>query len=468
MPFQHCKSWAAIVVALVLALTATVLRAEDADDEVVKMVVGLLSEPDKEMRSLALDQVRTQAKGLAATKTFAAQLPKLPPATQAALIAALADRGDASARPAVLELLNSSGDAPVRLAAIAALGTLGTSADLELLVKLLASKAANERAAAEMSLNRLSSADASSVIAGKLNAAAPPVKVALLDVLVARRASKTAPQILPLATDADAAVRAAALAALGQIGTSEQIPGLVHSLLKAATGDERETVAKAIALVCGRTEDATARAEPLLQAYDRLDPSQQILVLPALGRVGGAAALKRVETALDSHDSPRSEAALHALCNWPDASVADRLLQLTKDAANPDQRSLLFQGLTRVSAVRDKNANDLGRLARMRQALELANTDEERKTVLTRCRTAYAVETLRLVLPYVEQPKFAQIACETIVELAHHREIREPNKAEFEIALDRVQKISKDPVVIERAGLYKRGETWIRPKPAAK
>ena len=64
----------------------------------------------------------------------------------------------------------------------------------------------------------------------------------------------------------------------------------------------------------------------------------------------------------------------------------------------------------------------------MKQAMAIAKTDEERALVVNRCRTSYSIESLRYVLPYLEQPKFVQLACETIVELAHHRELREPNK----------------------------------------
>ena len=49
----------------------------------------------------------------------------------------------------------------------------------------------------------------------------------------------------------------------------------------------------------------------------------------------------------------------------------------------------------------------------------------------------------------------------------HHREIRDPHKAEFDAALDKVIRTSKDPVVVDRAGRYQRGETWVRPGKAA-
>jgi hypothetical protein len=77
------------------------------------------------------------------------------------------------------------------------------------------------------------------------------------------------------------------------------------------------------------------------------------------------------------------------------------------------------------------------------------------------------VETLRFVLPYVDEASFDQAACDTIVELAHHREIRDPNKVEFNKALDKVIAVSKNPEVIERANRYKRGETWERQAKAA-
>jgi hypothetical protein len=73
------------------------------------------------------------------------------------------------------------------------------------------------------------------------------------------------------------------------------------------------------------------------------------------------------------------------------------------------------------------------------------------------------VETLRFLLPFLDQPELAQQACLSVVELAHHRGLREPNKAEFDPALDKVIATSTDAVVIDRAQRYKRNQTWVRP-----
>ena len=46
-----------------------------------------------------------------------------------------------------------------------------------------------------------------------------------------------------------------------------------------------------------------------------------------------------------------------------------------------------------------------------------------------------SVETLRFLLPYLETT-LAEPASKSIVELARHKELREPNKQEFGAALD--------------------------------
>ncbi len=53
---------------------AQVLAAEDSGDKVVSLVVSLLSDKDKDVRALGLQQVREEAKGAAATKEFAGLL----------------------------------------------------------------------------------------------------------------------------------------------------------------------------------------------------------------------------------------------------------------------------------------------------------------------------------------------------------------------------------------------------------
>ena len=139
------------------------------------------------------------------------------------------------------------------------------------------------------------------------------------------------------------------------------------------------------------------------------------------------------------------------------------MLEIVNKASDPAERNQAFQGYVKIGATRD-NRNDKQRLDRMKDAMKAAKTPEEQTLVINRTRTSYDVEAVRFMLPYLDQPNFAQSACETIVEIAHHREVRDPNKAEFDKILDKVIEVTKDPVIVDRAQRYKRGETWERPK----
>jgi len=438
---------------------------DESSDELVQMVVKLLSEQDKDLRAVGLDQVRNEVKGSSATKQFAAQLSKLNPAEQVGLLGALADRSDNAALPAVIELLNKSDDERVRIAAIATVGSLGDSSNLALLLKALSSGSVAEQTAAKSAVQRLRGKEVPAAIAAALKNSSPPICVVLIEVLTERRALTTVADLLDAATNDDAKVRRAAMAALAQLATANHLPGMFKAVLKADNGTEREAAEKAVTVVASGIEDADARAGAMLSAWATFSTQDQIALLPTLGRVGGAKIYAVVKSALAYEDSARREAGLRALCNWSDSTVLDELLELAAKADSPAHRAMILQAFVRIGSTRD-DRTDLERLARMKQAMVAAKSAEERALVVNRCRTSYSIESLRYVLPYLEQPEFVQPACETIVELAHHRELREPNKSEFDPALDKVIKLSKDAVVVDRANRYKRGETWARPKPA--
>jgi hypothetical protein len=452
-----------LVIGLLLVVPTTALRAaEDKPDEFLQTVIDLLGDKDKDLRAAGLDQVRTAAKGPAATKLFAAQLAKLGVGAQVALLSALADRGDAAARPAILDLLASSRDESVRVAAIGAFGKLGDAADLALLIKSLTGTSGAEQAAARSSLVQLRGKTIPEGIAAELKTAAPPVKAALIEVLATRRATSELPAFVAATVDDNPQVRGAAMAALGQIGRPEQVSAMLPGVLKATKGGERDSAEKNVALVCARVENEDRRGEAMIQALEGVDAAQRDELLSLVGRVGGKKLIDFVAAIAMGEDTSRRKLGIDALSKWPDASVADKLLEITNQATDSTERSQAFQGYVKISATRDKRS-DRQRLDRMKQAMKVAKTLDEQLLVINRSRTAYDVETLRYVLPYVDQPPFAQLACETIVELAHHREIRDPNKAEFDKALDKVIQTSKDKVVVDRAQRYKRGETWVRP-----
>lgn len=432
------------------------------NDELLELVVGLLNDEDKDMRAVGLEQVRTEIKGEAATQQLLALLPQLKPEVQVALIGALGDRGDATATPKMVEIVNeSSGDVAVKTAAIRAIGALGNESNLAMLVKLLDSSNAEFQAAARASLVRLGGRDTQQAISATILAGKPKVRITLMEILVERRASEALPNLLVAAIENDPAIRGAAMKALGQLGSAEQLPGMVAGVLKSEAGKEREAAEKQIMFVCQRIANGDDRAVPLLAAIEPLEADEKLVLLSTLGRVGGANALAVVEEKISSNNPKEHELGIRALCNWPDASIGNRLLELIERETRPELDAMLLSALIRVAPLPDSRT-PVERLELLKTAMKLCTKDNERNLILKRAPAIRAVETLRFVLTFFDEPGLAVQAHEAVVELAHHRNLREPNQAEFTAALDKVLAASKNEIVLERAQRYKNGQTWVR------
>jgi HEAT repeat protein len=439
------------------------VAADDpSDDELIEMVTTLLTDSDKDVRALGLEQVRTAAKGPAATQKFAALLPKLPSEAQVGLLSALADRGDATARSAVLDVLGSSRDEAVRVAAISALGWLGGPTEIQAILPKLWQGAAAEKAAARTSLVRLKGDTVAKLVAAELANASPPQQVTLLEILSERRALDTIPDMLAAANSNEVGVREAAMIALGQLAATGHLPGLLQGVLKAEPGREREAAEKAVMQVCARVEDLDQRSAAALAAVEGLGDKERLALLPTLGRVGGEPILKVLETAVADPSPAVHEAGIRALCNWPDASLAPRLIELTRAEKHAEHRTRALRALIRIAVLPDGRP-DTDKLALLRTAWDVCEQDAERNLILQRAQAIRHIETLRFLWPYLDQPKYAQQACQSLVELAHHRKLRDDNKAEFHAALDKVLSTSTDATVKERATRYKKGQTWVRP-----
>jgi len=458
-PFRACVL-AAVMLACSISATPAA-KAADTNDAVVQRVVKLLGNEDAEMRGLALEQVRYYTPGEKATKQFTAALAKLPADAQVALLRALADRGDASAHAAVLRLTLYSKEEAVEAAAVDALGSLGSVTDIPLLVQKLGCPSKGVQGAAKLALVDLHGEDVPKAIGKAIEGAPAASQVTLLYVLSDRRAVDAIPYILVATRSNERNVREAAMATMGWIASPKWVPDMVPAVLAKRDKQERAAAEKAIMKVCSRVGNPDDRAKPLIAALKDLNETDRLRLLSTMGRVGGAAALAEIDKAIASDDARTHETGLKALSNWPSASIAPRYIELIKTETKPANRLLALRALIRVAPLRDRRSH-AERLELLKKAMELSSRREERILVLDRARAVRTIETLRFVAPLIDDEELAEQACLTVVELAHHRGLREPNKAEFHAALDKVIATSKDAVVVERANRYKADKTWVR------
>jgi HEAT repeat protein len=427
--------------ACVLAGSASAAQ-EEPDDSVIQMVVELLGDEDLEMRAVGLQQVREEVPGEAATKTFAALLPKLPPDARAGLLEALGDRGDTAARPAVLEMLSDQQEA-VRAAAVKALGALGGAADVPLLAGKAATDSKLEKGAARLSLVRLRGDDVNQAIVSALAEGKPNVRVELLGVLAARGAKETLPTVLASAEDPDASVRLAALGALRFLADEAQVAMLVKILKAAKDPPQRGKAELALLVVCSRSGQACAEA--IIAGLADADVPSRVALLHALARAGGPKALAEVVAHLKDNDQAVRDEALRMLSIWADPAAVDHLRAAAQNGENLRCQVLAIRGLVRQASPQGEKPADLKLLA---EAMNLAKRPQEKRLVLGVLGGVATPESLALVTPAIDQPGLADEAGLAAVMIA---EKMSGDKGALRPALEKVLKGAKSQQIRQRA-----------------
>jgi HEAT repeat protein len=178
-------------------------------------------------------------------------------------------------------------------------------------------------------------------------------------------------------------------------------------------------------------------------------------VFTIVGRIGGQKSLDAVKKELDGANKV---AAIRALSNWPNAIVADDLLKL---ATGNEPEATKIQALRAYIRVMTLRSEDLGirisdkdRVAKLRKAMEIATRVDEKRFILDRLEPVRCVEAAQFAAEYLDNNDLQGNACKAVVELAHHNNIRQPNKTFFEPALKKVISITKDNGLKERAERY--------------
>jgi hypothetical protein len=427
-----------------LAALQGVLKA--SGDDAGKLIFDILRGEDAAARQIAIAQIENCSAG--ALKPLGQQLDKLPIPSQVMVLTAMAARGDKSMAPIAVSASASKNEA-VQRAGIQALGSLGDASVVPLLLGKITAKSAHSAVASD-SLSQIPGDDVTQQLIAALKKEKDHVP-ALIGILQRRKATVAVPALLDIA--GIPGLRTAAFAALQDLAEPNQVPEMVLVLMKMPKDKDRVQAEQAIVAVCAKTQDSEQRADPVLAVFRKSPKDQQIALLPLLGKLGGKESLKEVQTALAGEKGDAFDSAMTALCHWPDASVSDQL-QRFAETGPPGQREKALRSLIRVNGlVTDRPVET--RLASLKRALELSQNDDDRKLALEAMGNVKHLDTLRYVVGYLDHQTLSQSACKAVVELAHSKMLREPNRAEFHQALDRVIATSKNKEIVERAKDYK-------------
>ncbi len=226
----------------------------------LEALLPLVQKGDAPFRVAVLDAL-ARAPGEEITPALVGRLKSVTqPEVKADLLAALAKRGDVTARAAIMNATRDA-DPAVRVAALNALVSLGREEAIALLIERITTDTDATmvaRPAAEM-LARIPGAKPLAAAGDALAAAPAKSRVALLELLAARAARGQSAAVMKQAADGDPAVRLAALRAMEKVAGSQDVPRLIEMVLAAKDAGEESAAIKAAVAASMQLPEASDR-----------------------------------------------------------------------------------------------------------------------------------------------------------------------------------------------------------------
>ena len=321
------------------------------------------------------------------------ELPALPPEFQARVIAALGERGDAAARPAVMAVLKSP-DPAVRIAALESLATLGDATVVAVLAEAAANSPEAEQNAARTGLYRLRGKEVDQAIVSGVREGTGKARLELIRASGERGIPGAAGPLMTTAADTDTEVRRESLRSLREVAGAGEVPGLLRLLGSAKTStDRRETERTLTAAVRRSGRPWTAE---LTSAYRSAgDAATQSSVLLVMALTGSKETTPLFREAIQSSNLDTRRAAILALTEWPGTEPAADLLRAASAESSPTLQVLAVRGYLRlVTQPSTRPSAETAKL--LADAVPMAKQPEEKKTILAALQKTVCPESLEL------------------------------------------------------------------------
>jgi HEAT repeat protein len=296
---------------------------------------------DKKMFQLALGTVR-EFPGGEVDKALAAELSRATPDRASLIVQAMADRPTTVSLPVVLKAAES-GDKQVRLSAIDALQRVGDDSCLSTLLGIMSDADADLASAAQRTVAVLPGERVDEQIRTLLTKANGEQRVSLLK-LIGERRIDAVEDVVKALKSSDESVRSAALVALGETVSLDQMSVLVAQAVRPSYAADAAVAKRALKAASVRMPDREACAAQLATALNRSPAAAKTTLLEILADVGGAKALDTLANAAKSADSNLQDAGSRLLGRWNSVDAAPVLLDLAKTGSAEKYRVRALRG----------------------------------------------------------------------------------------------------------------------------
>ncbi|MHC4283531.1 MAG: HEAT repeat domain-containing protein [Planctomycetota bacterium] len=377
---------------------------------------GLLEEAikgnDADLRRNAIGMMAL-IKGKKTTDIFVKLSRSLPADGQEQIVRSLAERGDVSAVPAIIEMTSNEHE-NVRLAALEALGDIGTAQAIKYLAKSAATAVDREKRIARSSLVRMKGEGIDEAFISAINSGDTESRVEIIRAIGQRSTQKPFSTLHKVAkTNADESVRSEAILSMGRVGKAADLETLVQLAVNPKEPGDRSSIEKAIVIVFNKIEDKNAQAAPVIAALKNAPDEAKPVLLSLLTRCASSKTLNAVRASVKSSDSKVSDAAIRALGQWPDAAPAEELYQIASSSSNPVHKVLALRSYIRMAELMREP------MTAYNKAMKLASRTDETRLVLAGLHHAGSLEALEMAEKYMTDENLKAEAYMAAVKIAN-------------------------------------------------
>ncbi len=328
---------------------ATGLIVTDADRG-VREAVTLIQDENPKMRQVAIQAARLST-SKAVTQALTALLPKLQNDSQVQVLGLIGDLKDTSAEAAVVPMLASQDEA-VSLAAAKTLSRLGTETSANTLFDAAVNGRGSVQKAAQDGLAVMSGPQADALIKAKAASGAAKARAVAINLLGQRRCEGTAKLLLAYAAEADETVSAVAFQAMANVADVIDLAALTDLVAKAQSDGTRTVAVASLKAVLAKAQEKEVAGKIILDQMNKAQGQTRLALLGSLPSLGGAAALKAVTDAAQSHDEAVRDAGIRALSEWPEYEAVPALIDIASNAQTPlNSYVLSVRGALRLIAL---------------------------------------------------------------------------------------------------------------------
>ena len=379
----------------------------------IPLLVEQLHSDDRALFRLALGTAR-EFPGSEIDKVLVTEMTKSPDDRAALIVQAMADRKDTVVLTAILKAAEQ-GPLAVRLSAVDALARVGDVTCLNSLLKIAVDKDAELSVAAKDTLAEIPGDNVNAQIVALLPKAEGATYPLLIE-LVGKRRIEAVPQLLKALDNNSDVVRTAALVALGETVSLQQLSVLIDQVVAPKKSEDAEIAQKALKAASIRMADREACAKELSNAVDRVKsvPVKGTL-LQILGAMGGTNALQAVGKAAKSTDAQLQDISSRLLGEWMTEDAAPVLLELAKIPSNPYQVRAL-RGYIRIA--RQFVLPDGKRTEMCQTAFDAARQTAEKKLVLDILKRYPTVDNLKMTIKLMKVPELKDDATQAMLVIA--------------------------------------------------